>query len=146
MRKAQAYRFLSAFIALALIAGISLPACLYAHGQMYDFCHHEIQRGSDAHCEMPVSPEQGETSHHQKSATANTANCDYSLTCANTQAASKAEAAPTTVKTKVLLSVAVLDYFTAILQPVVQTPREVPVPNLNSYPPPVFLVNCSFLN
>ncbi|HEX6982473.1 MAG TPA: hypothetical protein VF181_06910 [Balneolaceae bacterium] len=151
MRKAQTYRFLSAFIALALIGSISLPACLYANGQM-DFCHKEMQqhetKASNAmpagHCEMPASSEQGEASHHQKSDTGNATNCDYSFTCANVQDTSKAETVPTILKAKVLLSAAVLD-FTVELQPV-QTPREVPAPNLNSTPPPVFLVNSSFLN
>lgn len=143
----ETYRFTAVIITLMMLFSVSLPACLYAYGQMDNLCRHEMKQGHTSpvipgdHCEMPASSEQ--SSHHSKSTEAAT-NCDYIFTCANIQDAPKAEVIPSIVKAKVILSATVLD-FTAKLQPV-QTPREVPAPNLNSSPPPVFLVNSSFLN
>ncbi len=143
------YRFLTPAIALMMFVSISLPAGLHAYG-MDEFCavnmdhQHKAAAGvQDAQCDL--NKQKKASVYLSKDRQGNT-NCDLSFFCACSLADTpvKTEAVPLSVKADVILPASGLD-FSPELQ-TTATPREITIAKSNVSPPPIFLVNSSFLN
>lgn len=151
MRKTSPiYRFLAAVIALVMLISISMPASLYAGETMADFCPIEMQHKAKApmpagHCDMPMPVEHHTSPPAQKGDMNKAMDCYFSLACTfNMMSPKNASITSPTVQAKVILTAVKLD-LTAVSQPTYILNKDL-LPNLSSSPPPVFLVNSTFLN
>lgn len=143
------YRFLTALIAMMVFVSVSLPAGLHAYG-MDEFCAANMEHQHKAAAgvqgvECDLNNQKKASVYLSKDRQGNT-NCDLSFSCACNLAdvSVKTEAVPLSVKADVILSASVLD-FSAELQ-TAETPREITIAKSNVSPPPIFLVNSTFLN
>lgn len=151
MRKTSSiYRFLAIITVLTVFCSISLPACLFAKEHKANSCSLMPDRHTKSfsrmceNCDMPMSA-QHQMRYQSQKQDMDMMNCYFSPECNVNGLFLKGESIVlTTAQTKAILPETALD-FTGASQSM-DSPHEIPPPNLKAPPPPVFLVNCTFLN
>lgn len=159
MRKTSfLYRFLAIITVLTVLGSISLPACLYAKNRIdgggacpIASAHHSknmakrmgggVMHMPSQHQMLYQSRKQFQKRGMDKSMSCCYFGIDYNF---NGLFLKSETVASTQTQTKVILPVAAFD-FTAESRSTERT-HEIPPPNLKAPPPPVFLINCTFLN
>lgn len=143
------YRILAAALSLIVFISVGFPAGLHAMG-MGEHCAESMEHPHKAAAGMDLElcevNQQAQTSGHEHiAADQDMEDCELNFSCACTlaNASLKAEAVPLSVKANVILPVSVLDFtteFETAVAPRTDTTKS------SAAPPPIFLVNSTFLN
>ncbi|MFW6157700.1 MAG: hypothetical protein ACOC4S_02535 [Balneolaceae bacterium] len=150
------YRFFSGFLALSLLLSVSIPAGLHAKGHSKDMdmemCEiSEAHHNADGHdCPMHArgqdkSGHDGHGDEDEQNASHNQ-DCDLGFACACSveSAPVRPEAIPVLSKIQIELPVSGIENIEPKL--ITGTFNSTPGPERSAAPPPLFLLNSTFLN